>query len=86
MKGTLNTGMLSALSGSIVRQSAKPVPSRSIAVWPDTIIVGNIQGKNESSDTHDSADAAQAVCSILERFGFGGEGKVFPTSTRVETI
>ena len=60
--------------------------SRSVAVWPDNIRVGNVVGKNESSDDHDSPEAAHAVCRMLERHGFGGEGKVFPVSTRVEPI
>lgn len=59
---------------------------RSVAVWPDTISVGNVVGKNESSDTHASEAAAQAVCNLLEKFGFGGDQKVYPLSTRVEEI
>jgi len=62
------------------------IPHRSIAVWPETISVGNVEGKNESVDTHDSKDAAEAVCSMLKKYGFGGEGKVFPISVRVEEI
>lgn len=61
-----------------------PTKWRSIAVWPDTIKVGNEVGKNESDDTHDSREAAQAVCDLLQKHGFGGDGKVFPISTRVE--
>lgn len=57
---------------------------KSIAVWPDTISVGNIQGKNESEDIHTTRDQAEAVCRLLERYGFGGEGKIFPLLTRVE--
>ncbi len=57
---------------------------KSIAVWPDTIRVGNVIGKNESSDTHRSKEEAEGVCVMLERHGFGGDGKVFPLSTRVE--
>lgn len=60
------------------------VPHRSIAVWPDTIKVGNVEGKNESSDVLGSKEQAEGVCRLLEREGFGGEGKVFPISTRVE--
>ena len=60
------------------------VRARSVAVWPDTISLGNIA--NESSDEHDSLEAAYGVCRLLEKEGFGGEGKVFPLSTRVEPI
>lgn len=70
----------------VAKAPEKPVPHRSIAVWPDSISVGNIAGKNESHDDHASKDAALAVCSGLEREGFGGERKVFPISTRVEPI
>lgn len=72
----------------VPQQPLKPkdVPHKSIAVWPDTISVGNVEGKNESSDTHDSKEAAEAVCRMLQREGFGGERKVFPLSTRVEPV
>jgi hypothetical protein len=68
--------------------SNEPQPKawRSIAVWPDTIRVGNEVGKNESDDTHSTKGAAQAVCDLLMRHGFGGDGKVFPLSTRVEPV
>lgn len=59
---------------------------KSIAVWPDTIKVGNVVGKNESEDTHDTEDQAEGVCRLLRRHGFGGDGKVFPISTRVEPV
>lgn len=59
---------------------------KSIAVWPDTIKVGNVEGKNESVDTHETKGQAEGVCRLLERQGFGGDGKVFPISTRVEPV
>ena len=64
----------------------KPKAWRSIAVWPDTIRVGHIVGKNESDDTHSSREQAEAVCALLRKHGFGGDGKVFPVSTRVEPV
>lgn len=64
----------------------KPKAWRSIAVWPDTIRVGHIVGKNESDDTHSSRAEAEAVCGLLRKHGFGGDGKVFPVSTRVEPV
>ena len=57
-----------------------------VAVWPDAIRVGNVVGKNESDDTHDSKEQAEAVCKLLEKEGFGGDGNVFPISTRVEPV
>jgi len=77
---------LSGILGSSSYTRLKPQRARSIAVWPDTISVGNVVGKNESSDEHNSPEAAYAVCRMLERDGFGGERKVFPLSTRVELI
>lgn len=56
---------------------------KSIAVWPDGT-VSNI--KNESEDTHETYEHAEAVCKLLRIHGFGGMGKVFPISTRVEPI
>lgn len=59
---------------------------KSIAVWPDTIKVGNTVGKNESFDFHNSKEAAYAVCKLLQKHGFGGDGEVLPLSTRVEEV
>lgn len=53
---------------------------------PDTVRVGNIVGQNESDDTHGSYEQAQAVCDLLRKRGFGGEGEIFPVSTRVEPV
>ena len=72
--------------GEVVNDDPEPIAWRSIAVWPDTIRVGNVVGKNESDDTHDSKEQAEAVCKLLEKEGFGGEGRAFPISTRVEPV
>jgi hypothetical protein len=69
-----------------IDQEPRPKAWKSIAVWPDTIRVGHIVGKNESDDTHRSLEAAEVVCRLLRERGFGGEGKVFPVSTRVEPV
>ena len=63
---------------------ADPVPYRSIVLWPDEVSTGKTP--NESRDTHPSREAAEIVCRRIEREGLGGEGKVFPLSTRVEPI
>jgi len=57
---------------------------KSIAVWPreSGINLGNTN--NESEDTHSSKEEAEGVCALLEKYGFGGDCKVFPLSTRVE--
>jgi hypothetical protein len=59
---------------------------RSIAVWPDTIRVGNEVGKNESEDVHETREQAEGVCRLLRRDGYGGERMIFPLSTRVEPV
>ena len=55
----------------------------SIAVWPEGTVS---DPDNESKDKHDTEGQASAVCSMLERNGFGGDGKVFPLSTRTEPV
>ena len=56
----------------------------SVAVWPETVNVGDRYGNNASYDKHATKEQAEAVCRKLEATGLGGEGKVFPVSTRVE--
>ena len=58
---------------------------KSIAVWP-VGTMKNKYGEPESSDKHYSKSGAEAVCRMLHNNGFGGMGKVFPVSTRVEEI
>ena len=55
---------------------------RSIVLWPDSVSTGKIP--NESTDEHPSKEHAEAVCGMIERHGLGGDGEVFPISTRVE--
>ena len=51
------------------------------AKWPRMdAYIGN---SDVTSDEHDTKEQAQAVCDILEREGFGGEGKMFPVKTWV---
>lgn len=50
---------------------------RSHAKWPEGCPVST------SSDKHNSKEEALGVCRLLEKEGFGGEGKFFPTSTFV---
>lgn len=51
---------------------------KSHALWPDSVSVGS------SSDDHPTKEHAVAVCEILKRDGFGGEGKIFPKQVFVE--
>lgn len=58
---------------------------RSLVYWPkDKISLGN--SDNMSIDTHITKEQAIAVCKSIEKRGFGGEGKIFPLKTEVETI
>lgn len=57
---------------------------KSIAIWPESISLGTAD--NSSEDTHTTRGQAEAVCRLLERHGFGGDGKVLPISTRVEYV
>jgi hypothetical protein len=50
---------------------------KSHAQWPDGTI---------SDDTHESEEYAQAVCRLLERNGFGGDGIDFPVRTWVTQV
>jgi hypothetical protein len=54
----------------------------SIAYWP----AGTCGNDDVSSDIHDTHEAAEAVCRLLERKGFGGDGLVFPTHTEVSSV
>ncbi len=58
---------------------------KSIAVWPADACVGSTtENVNETADTHDTREQAEAVCRMLRREGLGGNGQIFPLSTRVE--
>jgi hypothetical protein len=63
----------------IVHAMATPIvkPWNSGAQWPDGTV---------SKDGHDTEEAAKAVCSRLEREGWGGEGRVLPIRTWVECV
>lgn len=56
---------------------------KSCAQWPEECCpaIGNY-----SDDTHDTKEAAEAVCRLLERRGFGGDGIHFPVRTWVEEV
>lgn len=82
----LDHAKVSEILGSSSYTRLKPQRARSVVVWPDTVNVGSASSENESVDEHDSPEAAYAVCRMLKQNGFGGEGKVFPISTRVELI
>lgn len=58
---------------------------KSIAIWPPGTC-HNAMGSDESDDLHDTEEQALAICRMLRRHGFGGDGNVFPISTRVEEV
>lgn len=49
------------------------------AKWPDT----QVRLNSISTDRHETEEHALTVTQMLERDGFGGEGKIFPIETRV---
>ena len=65
------------------RQRPRP-RYRSIVIWPDEVSTGKVP--NESTDIHSTLEQAEAVCRAIKRDGLGGEGNVFPLSTRVEIV
>lgn len=52
------------------------------AKWPR--MDAEYSNSEMTSDEHDSYEQAKAVCDMLDRDGFGGEGKMFPVKTWVE--
>lgn len=61
------------------------MPWISIVKWPEEKIdLGN--ENNSSCDFHNSQKDANTVVEMLEKDGFGGEGKVFPTETFVAHV
>ena len=56
----------------------------SIALWPKEVSTGN--DPNVSTDKHATEAHAIAVCNTLKEEGLGGEGKIFPITTRVREL
>lgn len=71
-------------SGFYPEKPVKQQRYKSIVVWPDEVSTGKIP--NESTDNHRNRRAAEFVCRKIKEVGLGGEGKVFPISTRIEPI
>ena len=58
---------------------------KSILVWPREVCLGwSDESENKSEDTHHSQSAAEAVCLMLIRKGFGCNGQIYPVDARVE--
>lgn len=80
----MNQNQNSDNTAGAVAPAATCSPSywQSWAEWPDGL-VNNIsgEGKNNTVDCHDTEEQAKAVCSMLERNGFGGERIHFPVKT-----
>jgi len=58
---------------------------KSVAYWPEGAFC-DVLGHDVplvSQDNHVSKESAEAVCSMLERQGYGLERKIFPTKTEV---
>jgi len=52
------------------------------AKWPYPDVKMN-NSENTSTDNHETKQHALDVVEMLETYGFGGDGNVFPVSTRV---
>lgn len=81
--GNPKTSFGRAIQGVIMPQ---PIPHKSIITWPPEVKLGCPHGGNESTDTHHSKEAAEGVCELARKIGFGGNGEHFPIATRVEPI
>jgi hypothetical protein len=53
------------------------------ARWPMNRGISNEYGEPESSDKHQTEREALAVCKLLEKEGYGGDGEIFPVRTWV---
>lgn len=58
---------------------------KSFAQWPAGTVTG-AGGTDITEDTHESKEAAEAVCDMLRQSGFGGDRSVFPINTWVEPV
>ena len=54
------------------------------ARWPR--MDAELNNALETSDEHDTRSQAQGVCDLLMRHGYGGDGKMFPTTTWVGEV
>lgn len=59
---------------------------KSIAQWRKNEVKHLGNTNNISEDTHDTKEQAEAVCRMLERDGFGGNGQIFPIRTWIEPV
>lgn len=66
-----------------VKSTLDPIGWKSCAWWPEDCCpaIGNY-----SDDNHDSEEAARAVCDLLRKNGFGGDGKFFPIRLEVKPV
>lgn len=55
------------------------------AEWPLDVYRGT-HGDGVTTDTHNSFDAAEAVCHALRHEGFGGQRKAFPLRTWIDEV
>lgn len=53
------------------------------AEWPEGVC-RDMFGKPHSQDTHESEEAAEKICRLLEREGYAGQGEYFPIRTWTE--
>jgi hypothetical protein len=54
------------------------------AEWAPDVYEGSVEGDHVTSDSHETEGQAEGVCTLLNRHGFGGQGKDFPIRTWTE--
>lgn len=69
---------------SFAAPAGSPMKWESVALWPESVCLGVTP--NESVDSHEGREAAEAVCDRLQDEGLGGERKIFPISVRVRPV
>jgi hypothetical protein len=63
------------------------MPWQSFAQWKKSeVLILPENPRNETTDTHESAEAALGVIRLLQREGYGGDGRIFPVLTGVREV
>ena len=59
---------------------------KSVAIYSENSGVSNTYGEPRTEDIHDDLSSAYAVCKMLNKYGYGGDRKIYPLKTFVEPI
>ena len=58
---------------------------KSHAEWPESSEIIGLDGTRITTDNHPTESSAHAICNLLHKEGFGGDGKIFPIRTWVSS-